>query len=657
MASTSSSASASSSSSSNKNDNRRELVESTIVWKEYCKNHVEGHEPALIEPRYGHTAFEVDTNLTHALYFFGGSDAEGKFMNHLLKFNFETMKFDSEVVELDQADTAAKEVVFDPAARHFHTTVVAGSEVIMFGGKSNGYFNDVHFFDLNTHRWKKVSVHREQPSKRYGHSAVLFEGGMYIFGGYDTDGLACSDLWRFDLGQLSWSKVTTKRAPYARLHHSAVVYNGKMYVFGGKVEDKAHRKDNTLYAFDFKKATWKKVKTTGEGPSYRWGHATALALVSGCNSMYVHGGRNGEDQDFGDLYSYRFDTRHWDKLPTSNSDEEPAPRFFHTLTFRGGKLFAFGGQDLKNVAFKDIFSLPLRMCYFDLLSDDLVLRVFEWLDVDSIVNLQSVNKRFYNVASTPSIWKELLDAADHNPPPQQLNEMKVYHDPEDIERLKKAGVNEYKAAYIEKFRTKKIVLKSKVIQAIKLVVVGDGAVGKTCTLISYTTNTFPGEYIPTVFDNYSANVVFRGRLINLGLWDVSGGGEDHDRLRPLSYPQTDVFLMLYSCISPPSFENARAKWYPEVRHHCPNVPIVLGATKYDLKDSPEILIRLAEKKLAPVSTEAGKRLADELGCANFVEYSALTQYNLHKAFELCIEAAVSSSAPHTSKKREKCQMM
>jgi len=190
-------------------------------------------------------------------------------------------------------------------------------------------------------------------------------------------------------------------------------------------------------------------------------------------------------------------------------------------------------------------------------------------------------------------------------------------------------------------------------QNIKCVVVGDGAVGKTCLLISYTTNAFPGEYIPTVFDNYSANVMVDGKPINLGLWDTAGQ-EDYDRLRPLSYPQTDVFLVCFSVISNASFENVKTKWVPEIQHHAPGVPILLVGTKSDLRKDQNTINQLKQRGTAMVTPEAASAMAKEVSATKYLECSALTQEGLKQVFDDAIRAAM---APKNKKKGSKCNLL
>ena len=196
-------------------------------------------------------------------------------------------------------------------------------------------------------------------------------------------------------------------------------------------------------------------------------------------------------------------------------------------------------------------------------------------------------------------------------------------------------------------------------QNIKCVVVGDGAVGKTCLLISYTSNAFPGEYIPTVFDNYSASVMQDGKPVCLNLWDTAGQ-DDYEKLRPLSYPQTDVFVVCYSVISRTSYSNVKNKWIPELKHYAPDTPIVLAATKVDLRKDEKILKRLGERGESVISTSEGSQFSKEIGASKFVECSALTQENLSILFKEtinCVFEKENSNSKNKKKKSKNCSIL
>ncbi|XP_076454106.1 ras-related C3 botulinum toxin substrate 3-like isoform X2 [Babylonia areolata] len=180
---------------------------------------------------------------------------------------------------------------------------------------------------------------------------------------------------------------------------------------------------------------------------------------------------------------------------------------------------------------------------------------------------------------------------------------------------------------------------------VKCVVVGDGAVGKTCLLISYTTDTFPEDYVPTVFDNYTDDITVDGQNVVLQLWDTAGQ-EDFDRLRPLSYPHTDVFMICFSLTSETSYKNVKSKWYPEIRHHDPHAPIVLEAVR-----------QLRASKQEPVSTSQGNDLARAIKARKYFECSAKTQENIKTAFQESVRVALNLEGPKGRSTGSRCVLL
>ncbi|XP_078487407.1 rhoA protein [Ciona intestinalis] len=187
----------------------------------------------------------------------------------------------------------------------------------------------------------------------------------------------------------------------------------------------------------------------------------------------------------------------------------------------------------------------------------------------------------------------------------------------------------------------------------KLVIVGDGACGKTCLLIVFSKDQFPEVYVPTVFENYVADIEVDSKQVELALWDTAGQ-EDYDRLRPLSYPDTDVILMCFSIDSPDSLENIPEKWTPEVRHFCPSVPIILVGNKKDLRNDSSTIKELAKMKQSAVSNEDGMAMAEKIGAYGYMECSARTKEGVREVFELATKAALQTKK---RKKKSGCEVL
>ncbi|RXN11259.1 DNA methyltransferase [Labeo rohita] len=153
-----------------------------------------------------------------------------------------------------------------------------------------------------------------------------------------------------------------------------------------------------------------------------------------------------------------------------------------------------------------------------------------------------------------------------------------------------------------------------------------------------------------VFDNQTVTVMVDGEPYTIRLFDAAG----QDQFRPLSYPQTDVFLVCFSVVSLSSFENVKEKWVPEITYHSPKTPFLLVGTQIDLRDDPITVARLAKNKQKPIKPETAEKLARDLKAVKYVECSALTQKGLKNVFD---EAILAALEPPGSQKTCKCVIL
>lgn len=171
-------------------------------------------------------------------------------------------------------------------------------------------------------------------------------------------------------------------------------------------------------------------------------------------------------------------------------------------------------------------------------------------------------------------------------------------------------------------------------KTIKCVVVGDGSVGKTCMLVSYTSDKFPTEYVPTIFENYTANVKVDHQNVNLSLWDTAGQ-EDYSELRSLSYPQADVFIIVFAVTEKSTLENALEKWLPELDIKNQGAPKIIVGNKIDLRN---------EKNPKSISKSEAETMISKKKC-KYIECSALTQEGLKNVFEEAIRGCFKKDEP------------
>uniref|UniRef100_A0A0G4G7A3 Uncharacterized protein n=1 Tax=Chromera velia CCMP2878 TaxID=1169474 RepID=A0A0G4G7A3_9ALVE len=162
---------------------------------------------------------------------------------------------------------------------------------------------------------------------------------------------------------------------------------------------------------------------------------------------------------------------------------------------------------------------------------------------------------------------------------------------------------------------------------IKLLILGDSGVGKSCLLLRFADDSFSPSHISTIgIDSKIKNLELDGYKVKLQIWDTAG----QERFRTITqtyYRSAMGILLVYDVTSQESFNNVR-HWIRQVEAHAANgICKVLVGNKSDVRDRE-------------VSIEEGKELAEEYEIP-FVEASAKSGACVFEAFEVLARGVLS----------------
>ncbi|XP_041478323.1 uncharacterized protein LOC121426186 [Lytechinus variegatus] len=211
-----------------------------------------------------------------------------------------------------------------------HTMVGYKESIFIFGGLC-GFDNpgetSLWILDLTKFTWRKQVITSEvtTPTSRRGHSVVCHNGGMHLFGGHlDLKG-SCNEMWTLDFDSLYWHTMvysSQDSCPPPRHGHSAVIHDNSMFIYGGS---KNLQPLQDMWKWDFGSGHWSKVRYW-QGPPALHGHS---ALCLG-DSMLIYGGEDKDGVLRSDLWIFSFSSESWTKVPYKGSIV-PSPTMHQTF--------------------------------------------------------------------------------------------------------------------------------------------------------------------------------------------------------------------------------------------------------------------------------------------------------------------------------------